>query len=60
MPLTFVKTCTNGCTCFRRDMIDAVGYFDEDFSEKYGAEDTEHTYRINLAGSKLASPAISR
>jgi GT2 family glycosyltransferase len=53
VPLSFVKTCTNGCTYFRRDMIEEVGYFDESFTEKYGAEDADYTYRINLAGWKV-------
>jgi hypothetical protein len=49
VPLSFVKTCSNGCTYFRRDMINEVGHYDEDFNEKYGAEDADYTYRINLA-----------
>jgi GT2 family glycosyltransferase len=53
VPLSFVKTCTNGCTYFRRDMIEEVGYYDESFTEKYGAEDADYTYRINLAGWKV-------
>jgi GT2 family glycosyltransferase len=53
VPLSFVKTCTNGCTYFRREMIEEVGYFDENFTEKYGAEDADYTYRINLAGWKV-------
>jgi len=53
VPLTFVKTSSNGCTYFRRDMINEVGYYDESFDEKYGAEDADYTYRINLAGWKV-------
>jgi len=53
VPLSFVKTCSNGCTYFRRDMMNEVGLYDESFDEKYGAEDADYTYRINLAGWKL-------
>jgi hypothetical protein len=53
VPLSFVRTCSNGCTYFRRDMIDVVGYYDETFDEQYGAEDADYTYRINLAGWKV-------
>jgi len=53
MPLTFVKTCTNASAYFRRDMIREVGYYDESFTEKYGAEDADYTTRINLAGWKV-------
>jgi GT2 family glycosyltransferase len=53
VPLSFVKTCSNGCTYFRRDMINEVGYYDESFDEKYGAEDADYTYRINLGGWKV-------
>jgi GT2 family glycosyltransferase len=53
VPLSFVKTSSNGCTYFRRDMINEVGYYDESFTEKYGAEDADYTYRINLAGWKV-------
>jgi hypothetical protein len=34
-------------------MIDEVGYFDESFNEKYGAEDADYTWRINLAWWKV-------
>jgi GT2 family glycosyltransferase len=53
-PLTFAKTATNGCTYFRRDMIEEVGYMDDSFIEAYGAEDADYTYRMNLAGWKVA------
>lgn len=53
VPLTFVRTCSNGCTYFRREMINEVGYYDESFDEKYGAEDADYTYRINVAGWKV-------
>jgi GT2 family glycosyltransferase len=53
VPLSFVKTCSNGCTYFRRDMIVEVGYYDESFDEKYGAEDADMSHRINLAGWKV-------
>lgn len=54
VPLSFVKTSSNGMGAyFRRDMINEVGYFDESFTEKYGAEDADYTYRINLAGWKV-------
>lgn len=54
VPLSFVKTCSNGCTYFRRDMIDEVGYYDEDFNEAYGCEDADISLRINRAGWKVA------
>jgi GT2 family glycosyltransferase len=54
VPLSFVKTCSNGCTYFRRDCINEVGWYDESFDGKYSAEDADYTYRINLAGWKVA------
>lgn len=53
-PLTLVKTCGNGCTYFRRDMIRQVGWMDEDLAGAYGAEDADYTWRINLAGYRVA------
>jgi GT2 family glycosyltransferase len=35
VPMTFVKTSSNGCTYFRRDMINEVGWYDETFDGKY-------------------------
>jgi GT2 family glycosyltransferase len=53
VPITWVKTSSNGVGYFRREMINEVGYFDESFDEPYGAEDADYTYRINLAGWKV-------
>jgi len=53
VPISFVKTSSNGCGYFRREMINEVGYFDETFNEPYSAEDADYTYRINLAGWKV-------
>lgn len=52
--LTFVTTCSNGCTYFRREAINDVGFYDESFNGKYSAEDADYTYRNNLAGWKVA------
>lgn len=53
VPLTFAKTSSNGCTYFRREAINEVGFYDEGYTGAYGAEDADYTYRINLAGFKV-------
>jgi GT2 family glycosyltransferase len=54
VPISFVKTSSNGGGLYvRREALDEVGYFGESFNEKYGAEDADWTYRMNLAGWKV-------
>lgn len=54
VPITFVKTSGNGMAAYmRRDMLNEVGLFDESFTEQYGAEDADMTWRVNLAGWKV-------
>jgi hypothetical protein len=48
--LTFVKTCGNGATYFKREVINKIGYMDDTFTEPYGAEDADYTWRCNMAG----------
>jgi len=53
-PLTFVKTCGNGCTYFKREVINEIGYMDEDLAGAYGAEDADYMWRVNMAGYRVA------
>jgi len=54
VPITYVKTSGNGMAAYiRREMLNEVGFFDESFTEAYGAEDADWSYRVNLAGWKV-------
>jgi hypothetical protein len=52
--LTFLKTATNTCLYVRCECLDEVGLYDETFTDAYGCEDVDFTYRVNLAGWKVA------
>ena len=52
--LTDVKTCGNGCTYFKRTLIDKIGLFDEEtFRTFYNAEDADYSWRANAAGFRV-------
>ena len=52
--LTDVKTCGNGCTYFKRTLIDRIGLFDEEtFRTFYNAEDADYSWRANAAGFRV-------
>jgi hypothetical protein len=42
------------CTYIKREVIDAIGYMDEQFGGSYGSDDSDYSYRVRKAGYMLA------